>query len=182
MRNSFAEEFNEIIDTLMINNDLKTKVRGLIDDKQIDGKVLEGGERENHFKSILIGLIEGNYDLNDSFRLVEQNIPVRSSIHSGNRRVFSDGWAKRLVKTNLSKFYNQAVLLTILSNNEQECFVPHSSDESHNSPCSLAAGRQYNAQTMLNRLVDAYENGNYSKNLKIPNHPNCTHVVIPVFE
>lgn len=180
MKNNFAEEFNEILNTLIRNNNLKVLVNELIQSKPISGKALEGGEREQKFKSILIGLINGNYKLDESFTLVEQNIPKHFSVFSGSRQVFSDGWAKRLVKTNLSKFYNQAVLLTILNNGQKECFIPHSGEESRTSLCSLAAGKQYDAQTMLNRLVEAYENGNYSKDLKIPNHPHCTHVVIPV--
>ena len=94
--------------------------------------------------------------------------------------MFASGWAERLVRTQFSRFYNQAVLQQLTAHGDTECFVPHSASEQASSQCSqLLAGRTHNVQGLLTLLADSYALGQFSKTPKIPDHPHCTHVVRP---
>jgi len=182
MRNDYAENFYEILDTLKIRIDLMEDVKNLIRTKNIVGKALEGGNRKEIFKDILILLVEGKIDLEESYNLVEEKIPRHTSPYRDNNRVFSDGWGERLVRTNLSKFYNQAILIKIVESGSSVCFIPHSAYENPDSECSRIAGSEYDAKVLLDRLMQSYEENNFTNEFKIPNHPHCTHVVMPVID
>lgn len=179
MRDGYAEDFHEILTVLESNEFIRTEVLKLIDEKNVVGKVLEGGDRKQRFKDIMRQLVNGEVNLDDCYLKVEREVPRSNSIHANNNRVFSSNWGERLVRTNLSKYYNQFVLLKVLEDGESEVYIPHSRTESPDSPCSMIAGTNHNAADLLNKLVDAYEENTFSKEIKIPNHPHCTHVVIP---
>ena len=183
MPNRFAEDFFEIPATLTINDDLREAVTVLIQNQPMPGKVLEGGNRLEVFRGILIDVANGDIVLDEAYLRTETEIPRHTSPHSSSNRVFPDGWAERQVRTQLSRFYNQAVLEQLRSGGATECFVPHSDAESISSPCTrLLAGQRQNIDMLHQRLIDAYEKGQWSKEVKIPNHPHCTHVVRPVGE
>ncbi len=182
MENNYAEDFYEIIEALRLNESILRDVRELIVDKEIVAKALEGGNRKQKFKEILLELVNDEISLEESYVLVEKELGEETSIHQGNKRVFSDGWGERLIRTNLSKFYNQAVLLEIIESGGRVCFIPYSKYEDPESPCTAIAGKENDANILLQRLVENYEEGNFTREIKIPNHPHCTHVVIPVSE
>jgi hypothetical protein len=79
------------------------------------------------------------------------------------------------------RYYNQAVLEALSKAGDTRCFVPHSRDEKGDSLCSQdLAGAEHDVKPLLDRLIDQYERGNWSKDVvKIPGHPHCTHVVRP---
>jgi len=180
MRNNYAEDFYEIFEALKLRDELLQDIRQLIKHKEIVGKSLEGGDRKQEFRNILLSLVEGKISLEESYSLVETDLSESASIYSGNKRVFPVGWGERLVRTSVSKFYNQAILLQILQSGKALCYIPHSKYENDDSPCTAFAGNQIDAMMLLNRIVDAYENGIFSDEIKIPNHPHCTHVVVPI--
>ena len=63
------------------------------------------------------------------------------------------------------------------------CFVPHSDEQDASSACTQQLAGGLHSVTMLyTRLLDNYQMGNWLKEVKIPNHPHCTHVVRPVPE
>jgi len=71
----------------------------------------------------------------------------------------------------------------LLKDGQKECFIPHSSDEDPNSRCSIVlAGNNLDLKILYNRLIDSYAEGNWSNEPKIPDHPYCTHVIIPIKE
>jgi len=179
MQGIWAENFHEIIEALRNNADLLQSVKNLIETREITGKSLEGGNRLCVFKDILTNLVDGNIGLEESYMMVETKISRYSSIHGSNNRVFPESWGERLIRTNLSKFYNQAVLLYILESGKDNCYIPHSKYE-QGSQCSYMAGKTHNAKEMLQKIEQAYEKGIFSKEFKIPDHPHCTHVVMPV--
>ncbi|MRT58797.1 hypothetical protein GJV11_22045 [Enterobacteriaceae bacterium RIT693] len=177
----YASEFNEIPNALSNNVELKDKMLSLISSKKIAGKAIEGGDRVEEFIAILSQLTRGELRLDDAIRAVETNLPRYTSIHSGDNRVFASSWAERLTRTQFSRFYNQAVLEIEIAKGRNECFVPPSSQEQASSQCSqVLAGRSHDVSHLLKLLVTSYEDGNWDKAPKVPDHPHCTHVIKPM--
>lgn len=176
----YAQEFQEIPATLTANAELRNSVLALIDTQPMAGKVTEGGDRLVRSREILKELVRGEITLPEAYRRTERDLPRSGSIHAQNNRVFPHDWAERQVRTQVSRFYNQGVMEQLLALGETECFVPHSSQEDRGSRCSLnLAGHNNDLTELHSRLVASYGQGNWSNDLKIPEHPHCTHVVAP---
>lgn len=183
MPDGFAENFFDIPDTLATNSNLRESVVTLIRNEPMAGKVLERANRLEVFRNILTDLANGNINLNEAYLRTEAEIPRDASPHSFNNRVFPHGWAERLVRIQFSRFYNQAVLEQLQQEGATMCFVPHSDTEDPSSPCTrVLAGQQQSVDILYQRLTEAYAKGNFSREVKIPDHPHCTHVVTPVEE
>ena len=185
MSDQYAENFFEIPNALTVNNALPQFITDLIGSESIPGKVLEddNGDRLGAFRDILIDLVNGKIVLETAYQQTELKLPRHTSSHSSNSRVFPDRWAERLIRTQLSRFYNQAVLEQLLEKGAEKCFVPHSDEEDPSSACTQqVAGKQHPVSVLYERLIDNYSKGNWSRDVKIPNHPYCTHVVKPVSE
>lgn len=183
MSDRFAEDFFEIPAALATNDDLREAVVALIQNEPMPGKVLEGGNRLDVFRAIIVDLSSGDILLDEAYWRTETETPRHTSPHSSNNRVFPEGWPERQVRTQLSRFYNQAVLEQLRSEGATICFVPHSAAEDATSRCTqLLAGQQQKVNVLYQRLTNAYALGNWSQEVKIPNHPHCTHVVTPVGE
>lgn len=178
---NFAEDYYEIPQALELNDDLRVAMIELIAADSIYGKVLEGGNRLSIFQSILTDLADGQVDQDAAIRRTSLELPRAASPHRASNRVFSSGWEERLVRTQLSRFYNQAVLEWLQENAETQCWVPHSTAEASASPCTrLLAGGIHDVDTMHRLLIDAYRDGDFSSKVpKIPDHPHCTHVIAP---
>lgn len=178
MTDIHAEDFSGIPNALSQNTGLRTAVLALVAREPMAGKVTEGSDRLDKFRGILSSLINGQIGQTEAVRQTELSLPRNSSSYAGNNRVFPDGWAERLVRTQLSRFYNQAVMEQLIAEGETLCFVPHSSEEDGSSKCSqLLAGTNQNLVVLHSRLVSGYANGVWPKDVKIPEHPHCTHVV-----
>lgn len=181
MSGKFAEDFFEIPNTLATNDNLRESVINLIQKDPMPGKVLEGNNRLETFRRILIDLANGEISLDEAYLRTEEEIPRHESPHAHNNKVFPEGWAERQTRTQFSRFYNQAVLQKLRDGGATMCFVPHSTSEEAGSRCTqLLAGQEQQVNMLYQRLIDAYAQGNWSKEVKIPNHPHCTHVVTPV--
>lgn len=176
----FAAEYAEIQEVLSKNTDLKANVLRLVRESAIPGKVTEGGDREARFRSLLERLVSGEISTEEAISRTEEYLARSTSTHRNDNRVFAQNWANRLVRTQYSRFYNQGVAELLLSAGEVECFVPHSSSEEPTSRCSKElAGRPHDLRMLYDRLIDAYQAGNWNSDLKVPNHPHCTHVIAP---
>lgn len=177
---SYASQYDEILSTLSENETLRARTISLVRESPMPGKALEGGGRLNQFREFLVQLIESRGDLTTSYRQVEQVIPRSSSPHAESNRVFASDWGERLVRTQLSVAYNEAVLRTVIESGSDTVDVPHSSVEAQDSQCSrVLAGTTHSAQELLEKLVASYRDGQFSRAPKIPDHPHCTHVVRP---
>jgi hypothetical protein len=180
MLKEWANEFAEIPLILAQRVDLRDAVLILITEQPMPGKVTEGGTRLTHFREIMKLLVEGTIGLSEAYRRTELELPRLESMYGGNNRVFASGWAERLVRTQYSRFYNQAVMEQLLGEGAVSCFIPHSSDEDPSSKCSrFLAGGSHDLRRLYDRLVNSYARGNWSSELKVPEHPHCTHVVTP---
>ena len=180
MSKVYANEFKDILSTLRDNTELRDAVITLIDEQPAPGKITEGGDRLIRLKEILKHLVNGEINLLEAYRRTELELPRASSAHAANNRVFPSGWAERLVRTQLSRFYNQALLEQLISEGHSQCFVPHSSEEDQSSKCSMyLAGNTHDIQVLYNRLIESYGKGNWSSEVKVPEHPHCTHVIAP---
>ena len=185
MSNQYAEDFFEILTALTANDDLRQLVVDLVENEPISGQALEddSGNRLGVFRAILTELVNSRTSLETAYQQTEAKLPRHTSPHKSNSRVFPSGWAERLVRTQLSRFYNQAILKQLMTVGAENCFIPHSTAEDSSSSCTRElAGRQHPVSTLYARLIDNYSNGNFSREVKIPNHPYCTHVVKPVPE
>lgn len=178
---SYAVEFMYISQSVRKNAAIRDRIIELIQDEPIPGKVTEGKDRLENLKNILTQYFNGSIDLPQAISDVEFLLPKHTSPYKHNKRVFPQGWAERLIRTSVSRFYNQAVLTEIIESGGTECFIAHSSTESPDSDCSrLLADTKQSASDMLTRLTSAYRDGKWSKEVKIPNHPHCTHTIQPV--
>lgn len=181
MPDVYASEFSDIPFALANNAALRDRVVGLVAQESMPGKATEGPGRLATFRALLSRLTTGELTLPAAVEEVERTMPPQSSPHGGNARVFPSGWAERLVRTQMSRFYNQAVLAMLLARGDARVFVPHSSGEGAESKCTkLLAGQAHDARELHDRLVRAYGQGDWSVGVKVPDHPHCTHVVTPI--
>jgi len=180
MAEVWANEFQDILPTLQQRHDLRDRVLVLAD-QETPGRVTEGGDRLQRLRAVLRDLANGALTLPEAYVRVGRELPRSGSPYAGNNRVFASGWEERLVRTQLSRLYNQAVLEHLLEAGQTECYVPHSSAEDAASPCSrVLAGHRHAVAVLYDRLVGSYTRGNWSDDPKIPEHPHCTHVVRPI--
>ncbi|WP_312246481.1 hypothetical protein [Stutzerimonas nitrititolerans] len=176
----YAKDFSEILGSISRNEKIKSRILRLIESEKISGKVTEGDGRVEALREILASYFNLQIDLNQAISDVEFKIPRHYRPHENNNRAFPQGWAERLIRTSVRRFYNQAVLMEIIESGGTECFIPHGDFESRDSNCSkYLAGSKQNASVMLERLLSAYRDGNWTNDLKIPDHPHCTHTVQP---
>lgn len=177
----FAEEFGDIQRILTLNTDLKDEVYALVQSAHVHAKVLEGSNRLDRFRGIMERLVAEEIDLAEAVRRTERYLSPRDSPYSRNAKVFPSGWAIKLVRTELSRFYNQAVAEQLLREGATRCFVAHSSAERSESKCSqFLAGKDHDLRELYAKLTKNFGNGDWDTELRIPNHPYCTHVIAPV--
>jgi hypothetical protein len=177
--NHWAEEYGEIPPALEARADLRSAASELLT-QAMPGKVVEGGDRLAAFRGVMAELIAGRLTLEEAYAETEHRLPRATSPHGTNNRVFASGWGERLVRTQLSRLYNQAVLTQLLSSGEPRCYVPHSRAEKPESQCSrLLAGQEHDAAVLLERLIQCYTMENWTREVKVPDHPHCTHVITP---
>lgn len=176
----YAEDFGEILATLAANPALRQAVAKLAATEPMPGKVTEGGVRLQTFRGILEDLTAGRIDLHSAYQRTQHLLPREQSPHAQDNRVFGHDWGERLVRTQLSRCYNQAVMEELLASGQTVCHVPHSQAEAATSPCSQQlAGANQDLRTLYERLVASYRDGKWTSDVKIPNHPHCTHTVTP---
>lgn len=176
----YANEFNEILPFLTNNLELRQKVVELIQTRPIPGKSIEEDARVHKFRGILIEMIEGGISsLEKSYEKVESTLPRNESKYFNDNKVFASGWSERLVRTQLSRFYNQAILEELKCSGEDECFVPASSSRNLSTRCAIIQNKNYKVDELLQNLIKNYEYGQFDKSLKIPEHPHCSHVIKP---
>jgi hypothetical protein len=181
MTDMYAQDFMGIPDAIGQNDALRQRIIALIAVQPMPGKVTEGGDRLQRFRAILVDLVNAQITLSQAIRRTAIDIPRDTSLHGANNRVFAHDWDERLVRTQLSRFYNQAVMEKLLEDGETMCRVPHSSAERSDSNCSnMLAGRKHDLQRMYDLLISSYAHGNWSTTTKIPDHPHCTHVIAPI--
>jgi hypothetical protein len=163
------------------NARLKARVLEVLNRDPLPAKALEGGNRLATFKALIARIMSGEMSIATAYRQAEVDLPRQQSLHSASNRVFPSGWGERLVRTQISRFYNQAVLELVVEDGITSVDVPHSSEEDSSSDCTrLLAGGRHDAKQLLDRLIRAYAQGDFSaRDPMIPHHPHCTHVVVP---
>lgn len=176
----YAKDFSSISSAVEKNKPLRESIISLIEKEPVAGKVLEGEGRLEEFRKVMKRFFSGELDLNETTKEIEFRLPRHYSRYENDNRVFAAGWAERLARTNISCYYNQAVLTSIIESGADSCFVEHSPNEMPDSKCSLhLAGKKHSAKLLLTRLIDSYRKGQWGKDVKIPDHPHCTHTVRP---
>lgn len=183
MSHFYANDFSEIPTALAKNDRIRRMMVALIASEPVAGKSTQEPERLSEFREILRQLTLGELNIHQAIRQVEVRLPPDSSIYAGNRQVFGERWDERLVRTQYSRFYNQAVLDELRDTGVETCFVPVSSSQQDASNCTqVIAGRVHSVSELRRNLIAAYAEGDFSQKKKIPEHPHCTHVVRPVLE
>src|SRR5271156_980185 len=98
MSDIYASDFTEIPAALSTNAELRAAVEKLIQSEPIPGKALQGGNRLDAFRSVLLDLANGRISLEQAYDRTEQALPRASSPHAHNNQVFAQGWGERLVR------------------------------------------------------------------------------------
>jgi hypothetical protein len=108
MSGTYAEDFGEIPQALAANEELRKATLQLVTTASIHAKVVEGQGRLDALREIMRQLVNGAIDVQGAIRETEAKLPRRSSTYAGDNRVFPNGWAERLVRTQLSRYYVSA--------------------------------------------------------------------------
>jgi hypothetical protein len=176
----YATQYSEIPTAFASEVRIRDRALLLVSRELMPGKATEGGDRLNQLRDLLTRVIEGKITPSAACTEVERTIPRENSVHALNNRVFPTSWGERLIRTQVSRLYNQAVLELALEDGIEEVFVPHSSEEEGSSACTqFLAGGRHRTRELLDRLVQAYSQGDFGmKEPKVPHHPHCTHVVV----
>ncbi|MGE3376477.1 MAG: hypothetical protein AB7O37_23340 [Vicinamibacteria bacterium] len=184
MNGPYASHFFEIPSVLAQNEPLRREVVRRVAGQPMPAKVLEGPGRPAALRRVLTDLLaplQPPYTLDEAYLAAEAALPRAGCLHAQSNQVFAAGWAERLVRTELSVSYNQTVLELVLAAGESQVHVPPSPREDASSPCTLhLAGSTQDAETLLRLLLQSYRQGRWQTALKVPNHPHCTHVVVPL--
>jgi hemerythrin len=180
----WATYYNEIPQALSNNESIRSHAIDLIDQEPILGKALEGGTRTEDFRGILSDFFRGDIDHTSAEERVLQELPhTESRYRHETHSTFNDQWAERLIRAQMRRFYNQSVLELLQEQGESHCFVPHSPREDRDKKCTQRlAGGQHPISDLLQYLYSQQRHGNWNDGVTIPNRPNCTHTVIPVYE
>jgi hypothetical protein len=178
----YAKHFDAIHEALHVNAELRHRVEMLVGNEPMIGKAVEGENRLSVFRGILLDLVSGRIGIEQACRRTGDELPQSDSRYRHSSVIFSQDWRKRLVHAELSRFYNQAVIELLLAEGYAECLVLHSDIEDPNSRCTreLAGGR-HSLSILHSRLVQCYRNNDRSdQEPKVPDHPYCTHTVVPL--
>lgn len=178
----WATHFYEISDAVENNETVRDRALGLVEEEPIHAKAVDGGEREVDFRSILKEFLSGSISFEEAKQRVESELPRHQSPHaSDTTHTFNRQWKDRLVRSEASRFYNHAVLLTLDERDEDMCFVPESPHQDFGKKCTkLLAGQKIAVDELLEGLEKAYRNEEWEAFPRIPYRPNCTHTVTPV--
>ena len=172
----YATEFGEIPLAVWRNAALRERILALVRTEPIREKALADEARLRAFREILASFFAGAVGFNDTI------VDTQAALSGEPPADVGRGWAEGLVRSQVSRFYNQAVLAEQLERGATEVYVPHSEAERWDAPCTrLLAGQAHDAQLLYDLLMQAYHHGNLaSREARVPNHPQCTHVVAPV--
>lgn len=176
---SFASEYNGILETIANNQNIRDRMIDNIKAAKFSGKIFEGGNREEKIRSIFTKLFQLSLTEIQAKNEIETQLERLSSPYRGNSRVFSRDWVEKNFRTQLSRFYNQAVLESLKENHAKECYVHHSTTESSSKCIHVYAGKNHPVNELLTNLIASYNEGDWT-DYKLPEHPNCSHVVHPL--
>jgi hypothetical protein len=180
---TYAEDFSQILPVLSREADLRDAVLRLVENNAAVGKILDGAGRLAQHRLVMKRLVAGQTLWTQALREAESQLSPTTSPHGGDRRVFPSGWRERYLRTQLSRYYNQAVMELLIADGRARCFVPHSRDEDPSTRCSTdLANRDHDLVVFHRRLVDGHERNRWSSDPTIPDHPHCTHVVRPTLQ
>lgn len=176
----WAHHYLEIPEAIRNNNNLQSKIAGLIPGRPIHGKRAEGGNREQAARDIMIDFFDCQIEYPEAYERVLQELPAHESRYSGDRQVFSRDWNKAVVRMQAVRFYNHGAFLHMKDLGYSECYIPHSPHEYSDSKCTIQlAGDTWEIDPLLDWLVERYDNENYNTPVTIPSRPNCTHTPVP---
>lgn len=88
MSDIYASDFTEILAVLSKNAELREAVGKLVQSEPIPGKALQGGNRLDAFRSVLLDLTNGQVSLEQAYVRTEQALPRVGSPHAHSNQVF----------------------------------------------------------------------------------------------
>jgi len=176
----WAHHYQEIPNAIRNNDSLQAKIADIIPGSPIHGGKVEGGDREQKAREILIDFFDCEFEYQEAYQRVLRDLPEHESPNAGNNQIFSSDWNQSLIRMHTVRFYNQGAFLQMKELGYSECYIPHSPHEDRSSKCTKKlAGDSWNINPLLERLEERYDNANYNTAVTIPSRPNCTHTPIP---
>lgn len=177
---TWAHHFYEIPDAVGDNNAVRDTSVRLIETESISAQAVDGGDRESVFKDILTAFLSGDIGFEKAKQQVTNKLPAHQSPHAHNSRVFNSQWEDRLVRSEGSRFYNHAVLLTLKERGDETCYVPESPHQDPTKKCTqLLAGGEASVPELIDGLERAFRDQDWDAFPRIPYKPNCTHTITP---
>jgi hypothetical protein len=178
----WATHFYEIPDALENNDLVRNKSLALVEEEPIPAKALEGGDRKATFRTILTDFLSCEIGFEDAKREVRTQLPPHESPHGHDRsNTFNRQWDDRLVRSEGSRFYNHAVLVTLEERGDETCFILESEHQHQDKKCTqLLAGREASVADLREGVEQAFREGDWDAFPRIPYKPNCTHTITPV--
>jgi hypothetical protein len=179
----WATYYDEIPEALENNDSVRSHALELIAQEPILGGAVEGGTRTDDFRNILDDVFRGEESLSAAETRVERELPKSESPNSHDtQNTFNQQWAERLVRMQASRFYNQSVFEILQENGESHCYIHRSPDQDADSGCTrLLSETEQPISDLLHYLYSQQRDGNWDDGVTIPDHPNCTHTVVPVY-
>ena len=142
----WATQAADILPTLAKRGDLKQAVVQLINSERILEPQLETPGRVAQFRKLLVQFVQGRGSESQIAGLLEMRLPATESVYGSYRDVFATDWGARLLQRQALRFYNQAVLMSLLRRQQ---------------PSVRIAGTRviHSARDLLQELTDVFSRG-----------------------
>jgi hypothetical protein len=142
----WATDHTDLLETLAQRSDLKRLMLHLIATERILEPELEAPQRVQEFRRLLTQLLRERDDVAWIASQLEERLSSRDAVYRQDAMLFEPGWAGRVVRRQLLRFYNQAVLMTL-------------TDHGWQSVRLSGGGVVYAACDLLEDLVDGFVRG-----------------------
>jgi hypothetical protein len=142
----WATTHTDLLHTLSKRNDLKQRVVQLINTERILEPQLETPNRIVQFRKLLVQFMQRRGSETQIAGLLEMRLPAEEAVYESSPNVFSGSWGAELLQRQGLRFYNQAVLTTLIQR-QQHCV------RVSNDPMI------YSARDLLEELIDYFGRG-----------------------
>jgi hypothetical protein len=116
----WATSQHELLHTLSKRNDLKQRVVQLVNSERILEAQLETPNRIAQFRKLFVQFVQGRGTETQIAALLEMRLPAEEAVYGRSGSVFPPNWGAALLQRQGLRFYNHAVLTTLIQR-QQHC-------------------------------------------------------------
>jgi hypothetical protein len=157
----WAASHTDLLHALSKRSDLKQRVVQLINTERILEPQLETPNRIAQFRKLLVQFVQGRGTEAQIAQLLEMRLPAEEAVYARSPDVFPANWGAELLQRQALRFYNHAVLSTLIGRQQH---------------CVRVSGDPiiYSARDLLEELIDCFGRG-----LRIEAVLSANRVVLP---